>query len=74
MATYQWGLTKESAPFDQVANGHVEVGAPAGPIGDAVERVHDQQLLRFRVKSKGHVWLNREGQYFIVLKVAEVGS
>ena len=37
----------------------MEVGAPAGPIGDAVERVHDQQLLRFRVRSKGHVWLKQ---------------
>lgn len=43
--TYQRRLAQELVPLHQVAESHVEVGAAAGPAGDAVERVVGQLLL-----------------------------
>lgn len=44
-STYQRRLAQEFAPLDQVPDGHVEVGAAATPVSDAVERVNSQLLL-----------------------------
>lgn len=44
-STYQRRLAQEFAPLDQVPDGHVEVGAAAAPVSDAVERVNSQLLL-----------------------------
>ena len=40
------GLAQQLGPSHQVADGHVEVGVAAGPVGDAGERVGDEDLLR----------------------------
>lgn len=45
-STYQRRLAQEFAPLDQVPDGHVEVGAAAAPVSDAVERVNSQLLLK----------------------------
>ena len=39
-------LTQQLRATHQVADGHVEVGVPAGPVGDACEGVGDQNILR----------------------------
>lgn len=44
-STYQRRLAQEFVPLDQVPDGHVEVGAAAAPVSDAVERVNSQLLL-----------------------------
>ena len=40
------GLAQQLGAAHQVADGHVEVGVPTGPVGDACEGVGDQNILR----------------------------
>lgn len=43
--THQRGLTKQFASSDQIANGDMEVGVSAAPVGDLGEGVGGQDVL-----------------------------
>ena len=47
-ASHLWRFTDEVASPNQGANGHLEQAAFAVVVSDAIERVHDQHLLKER--------------------------
>lgn len=57
--THQWGLTQQFASSDQVADGDVEIGVPAAPVGDLGEGVSGQDVLQTQRSSKLLHRLNR---------------
>ena len=46
----EWSLTQQFGAADQVADGHVEVRVARWPVGDASERVRDQDFLRKQLR------------------------
>lgn len=48
MASYQWSFTQQLATPYKIANGHVEVGVAAAPVGNLCEWISYQQFLTYK--------------------------